>query len=212
MRRFGNRLGDNAIQHHMPDLPGLTQAGAAAVLDCYEAWHSPPRATIHEVTKMAAGASPVQRQDHSLDHPELDVLPEWPLETIGVLVTTDPAPHAIPVSWPVRAGDRQILISLKYDRGSLARLRERPDVAVLILGGGNVAMCARGTAHVVAEEMPDAADYVAVRIDVEVIDDHRQSAFAVAQGIQRTVLDDESELRALKGRVTTLQSWIDSKN
>ncbi|MEU4342342.1 hypothetical protein AB0H00_13915 [Nocardia sp. NPDC023852] len=161
---------------------------------------------------MAAGASPVQRQDHSLDHPELDVLPEWPLETIGVLVTTDPAPHAIPVSWPVRASDRQILISLKSDRGSLARLRERPDVAVLILGGGNVAMCARGTAHVVAEEMPDAADYVAVRIDVEVIDDHRQSAFAVAQGIQRTVLDDESELRALKGRVTTLQSWIDSKN
>ncbi|WP_327110145.1 hypothetical protein OHB12_20225 [Nocardia sp. NBC_01730] len=161
---------------------------------------------------MASGASPVQRQDPLLDHPELDVLPEWPLETIGVLVTTDPAPHAIPVSWPVRAGDRQILISLKFDRGSLARLQERPEVALLILGAGNVAMCARGTAHVVAEEMPDATDYVAVRIDVEVIDDHRQSAFAVAQGIQRTVLDDESELRALKGRVATLQSWIDNQN
>ncbi|WP_454195189.1 hypothetical protein [Nocardia sp. Marseille-Q1738] len=161
---------------------------------------------------MAAGASPAQRQYNSADHPELDVLPEWPLETIGVLVTTDPAPHAIPVSWPVRAGDRQILISLKFDRGSLARLRERPEVALLVLGGGNVAMCARGTAHVVAESMPDAEDYVAVRIDVDVIDDHRQSAFAIVQGIQRTVLDDESELRALKGRVSTLQSWVDDQN
>ncbi|WP_280492650.1 hypothetical protein [Nocardia asiatica] len=161
---------------------------------------------------MAAGASPAQRQHNSTDHPELDVLPEWPLETIGVLVTTDPAPHAIPVSWPVRAGDRRILLSLKYDRGSLARLREHPEVALLILGGGNVAMCARGTAHVVAEQMPGADDYVAVRIDVDVIDDHRQSAFAVVQGIQRTVLDDESELRALQSRVGTLKSWADHQN
>ncbi|CAM4255131.1 hypothetical protein NONI108955_17075 [Nocardia ninae] len=164
---------------------------------------------------MAAGASPAQRQDHSTDHhddhPELDVLPEWPRETIAVLVTTDPGPHAIPVSWPVRAGDRQILLSLKFDRGSLARLRERPQVALLILGGGNVALCARGTARVIAEQMPDAADYVAVRIDVEAIDDHRQSAFAVAGGIQRTVLDP-AELHALEGRVNTLRAWADGQN
>jgi hypothetical protein len=167
---------------------------------------------IHEVTKMAAGASPAQRQDHSTDdHPVLNVLPEWPQETIAVLVTTDPAPHAIPVSWPVRAGDRRIMISLKFDRGSLARLRERPDVALLILGGGNVALCARGTARVIAEKMPDALEYVAVRIDVEVIDDHRQSAFAVADGIQRTVLDS-SELEALRGRVTTLRTWAEDQN
>ncbi|GAA5089420.1 pyridoxamine 5'-phosphate oxidase family protein [Nocardia iowensis] len=164
---------------------------------------------------MAAEASPAQRQDrstaHHEDHPELAVLPEWPQETIAVLVTTDPAPHAIPVSWPVRAGDRRILLSLKSDRGSLARLRERPQVALLILGGGNVALCARGTAKVIAEEMPDAADYVAVRIDVEAIDDHRQSAFAVAKGIQRTVLDP-SELHALERRVTTLRAWAENQN
>ncbi len=139
------------------------------------------------------------------------MLPQWPQETIAVLVTTDPAPHAIPVSWPVRAGDRRILISLKSDRGSLARLRERPDVALLILGGGDVALCARGTAKVIAEEMRGAPDYVAVQIDVAVIDDHRQSAFAVAQGIQRTVLD-ESELNALKGRVATLRDWAEHPN
>lgn len=157
---------------------------------------------------MAAGINSAQHP--ATDHPELEALPEWPQETIAVLVTTDPAPHAIPVSWPVRAGDRRILLSLKFDRGSLARLRERPQVALLILGGGNVALCARGAAKVIAEEMPGADDYVAVRLDVDVIDDHRQSAFAVAQGIQRTVLDD-SELRALEHRVATLKSWAENE-
>ncbi|MFD5174770.1 hypothetical protein ACFWM1_03075 [Nocardia sp. NPDC058379] len=156
---------------------------------------------------MATEVDPAE-QDYVTDHPELDVLPVWPQETIAVLVTTDPAPHAIPVSWPVRAGDRRILISLKSDRGSLARLRARPEVALLILGGGNVALCARGRASVVAEQMPSAEDYTAVQLDVEVIDDHRQSAFAVDRGIQRTVLDD-SELRALEGRVETLRTWAE---
>ncbi|MFD6389495.1 hypothetical protein ACWF9G_11485 [Nocardia sp. NPDC055029] len=159
---------------------------------------------------MATEVDPAE-QDYATDHPELDVLPVWPQETIAVLVTTDPAPHAIPVSWPVRAGDRRILISLKSDRGSLARLRAQPEVALLILGGGNVALCARGRAKVIAEQMPAADDYTAVQLDVDVIDDHRQSAFAVDRGIQRTVLD-ESELRALEGRVETLRTWAEKGN
>lgn len=156
-----------------------------------------------------------ERQEPSTDmhpeHPELDVLPEWPQDTIAVLVTTDPAPHAIPVSWPVRAGDRRILLSLKSDRGSLARLRERPELALLILGGGDVALCARGTGKVIADPLPGADDYVAVELTVDVIDDHRQSAFAVASGIQRTVLDD-TELRYLRNRVATLEAMAAERN
>ena len=38
------------------------------------------------------------------EHPQLDVLPEWPARTIAFLVTVDQLPHAIPVSAPVRAG------------------------------------------------------------------------------------------------------------
>ncbi|MBF6145493.1 hypothetical protein A5780_15320 [Nocardia sp. 852002-20019_SCH5090214] len=156
-------------------------------------------------------ASAGERQQPATEHPELDILPTWPLDTIAVLVTTDPSPHAIPVSWPVRADDRRILLSLKFDRGSLARLRKRPDVALLILGGGNVALCARGRARVIADPMPGAEDYVAVAIDVEVIDDHRQGAFEVEAGIQRTVLD-EPELEYLRSRVATLQQMVDAKN
>jgi hypothetical protein len=158
---------------------------------------------------MVAGSR--ERQEPSIEHPELDVLPEWPLDTIAVLVTTDPAPHAIPVSWPVRAGDRRILLSLKSDRGSLARLRAQPEVALLILGGGNVALCARGQARVLADPMLGADDYTAVALDVAVIDDHHQSAFTVTAGIQREV-QDESELHYLESRVATLRKMAESQD
>jgi len=138
-------------------------------------------------------------------HPELDVLPHWPKETVAVLVTQDEAgdPHAIPVSWPVRADDHRILISLRHNRGSLARLRQRPRVALVIVGGGDVALCARGTARVIKEELEPDGEYAGVEITAEAIDDHRQGAFAVADGIRRTVLD-RSELVALEDRVTQL--------
>lgn len=71
--------------------------------------------------------------------------------------------------------------------------------------------CARGTAEVVADPLPGADDYVAVELKVEVIDDHRQSAFAVATGIQRTVLDD-SELRYLEQRVAVLKAMAADRN
>lgn len=137
-------------------------------------------------------------------HPELRVLPEWPRDTIAVLVTAAPGLHAIPVSWPVRAGDKRILLSLRNNRGSLARLRASAEVALVILGGGNVALSARGTAHVLADPMPGAEDYVAVAVEVEVIDDHRQGAFLVEAGIQRTVLD-EAEFEYLESRFATLR-------
>jgi len=123
-----------------------------------------------------------------------------------VLVTTDAsgAPHAIPVSWPVRAADQRILLSLRGNRGSLARLRERPGVALLILGGGNVALSARGTARVVDDAMDCCPEYAAVAIDIAVIDDHRQGAFAVTAGIQRSVLDP-TELDTLATRVEALK-------
>lgn len=131
-------------------------------------------------------------------------LPEWPLRTIAVLVTVDDAPHAIPVSAPVRAGDSSILLSLHHTRDSLARLRHRPEVALVVLAEGNTAFTARGVAHVVDEPMTGAEDYVAVEIEVTEVDDHRQPAFTVEGGVARKWID-ETEKRALSDRVSTLQ-------
>jgi Pyridoxamine 5'-phosphate oxidase len=134
------------------------------------------------------------------DHPELAVLPEWALRTIGVLATVDDCPHAIPISAPMRAGDHCILLSLHRDRGSLARRREEPRVALLILAEGDLAFTARGRAQLVSEPLAGAPEYVGIAITVETIDDHRQAAFRVESGAGRTWID-ESERMASAERV-----------
>ena len=40
---------------------------------------------------------------------DLPTLPQWPQRTVAVLSSVDEGVHAIPVSAPVRAGDRQIV-------------------------------------------------------------------------------------------------------
>jgi hypothetical protein len=134
----------------------------------------------------------------------LPELPEWPLRTVAVLATVDQGPHAIPVSAPVRVGGHTVLLSLHRSRDSLARLRRRPEVALVVLAEGDIAFTARGVARVVDEPMTDAPDYAAVAIDVTEIDDHRQAAFTVEAGVDRKWID-EDEKRALGGRVATLQ-------
>jgi Pyridoxamine 5'-phosphate oxidase len=134
---------------------------------------------------------------------ELEVLPEWPTRTIAVLATLGDGPHAIPVSAPLRACDRRILFSLHRTRGSVRRLRERPQVALAVLTEGNIAFTARGRARIVQEPMAAAPDYAAVAIEVEQIDDHRQVEFLVEAGVDRRWLD-ESERAALGERVRAL--------
>jgi hypothetical protein len=129
------------------------------------------------------------------------MLPEFPRRTIAVLSTVDPAPHAIPVSAPVRADDTTVLLSLHRSRDSLARLRANPAVALTVLAEGDVAFTARGHARVFPLESDD--DYVGVAIDVEHVDDHRQPAFAVSGGVERE-WRDEDEKRRLGARVREL--------
>ncbi|MBO3748591.1 hypothetical protein J5X84_21145 [Streptosporangiaceae bacterium NEAU-GS5] len=99
--------------------------------------------------------------------------PAWADEEL--LAQLGEGPHVIPVSAPVRADHRTILLSLHHSRDSLARLRARPEVALLILGD-DVACTARGSARVVSERMSGASDYAAVEIRVTDVDDHRAGA------------------------------------
>ncbi len=138
-------------------------------------------------------------------HARLDVLPEWPPQTIGILATADAdSIHAIPISAPVRAADRRVLLPLHRTRGSVARLRERPEVAVVVLAEGDVAMTARGRAHIVQESMTGAPEYSAIAVEVHDIDDHRQSGFNVTSGINRCWLD-EIERDSVRRRIAELR-------
>lgn len=133
-----------------------------------------------------------------------EVLPEWPARTIALLGTlgTD-GPHTIPVSAPVRASARRILLNLHRTRESLARLRERPRVAITVLAADDIAFTARGLARIIEEPMSVAPDYVAVAVEVEAVDDHRQPGFRVDGGIGRQWVD-EAERDALGRRVRSL--------
>jgi len=137
----------------------------------------------------------------------MTTLPTWPTRTVGMLATSGPdGPHVIPVSAPLRADDRRILLSLHRTRGSLERLRRRPEVALLVLTGDDVAFTARGRGSVIEEPMEVAPEYVAVAIEVEAIDDHRQSAFVVDSGVGRRWVD-EAEQKALGARVAALSAF-----
>jgi hypothetical protein len=110
------------------------------------------------------------------------VLPEWPVGTVVILATAGPSPHAIPVSTALRAGPRTILMALAASRGSLARLRADPSVAVAIVAEDNLALTAYGTAEPLEEPMPDGV--VAVRVAVERIQDHCRPAFVIEAGVR----------------------------
>jgi hypothetical protein len=136
--------------------------------------------------------------------PPLAALPDWPDDTIAMLSTVDGGPHEIPVTAPLRVGDRRIMFTLKHDRGSLVRLRGRQQVALLVLGEGNVAFTARGTARIVEERMAHAPEFAAVALEVEHIDDHRQAAMVVDAGVG-THWTDEDQRSALRERLADLR-------
>jgi hypothetical protein len=132
-------------------------------------------------------------------------LPRWPQRTVAVLSSVDEGVHAIPVSAPVRAGDRQILLSLHRSRDTVGRIRRWPEVALTFLAEDDLAFTARGTASVVEEPMTVDPEYVAVKIEVAHVDDHRQAAFRVTGGVDREWVDDTAKAR-LGARVNALRT------
>ena len=130
-----------------------------------------------------------------MSRPQLDALPEWGTGTVAVLSTGAGPPHAIPVSTAVRTGPRTIVLALALRRESLARLREDPRCALTLVGGGDVAFTASGSARIVEEPM-DASDRVAaVRIDVEAIQDHRHDDFEIDGGVRWHWTNADAERR-----------------
>jgi hypothetical protein len=120
-----------------------------------------------------------------------DALPEWPPHTVAVLSTGAGAPHAIPVSTAVRTGPRTIALALATRRESLARLREDPRCALTIVTA-EATITAHGHATIAATI---AGGVVAVRIDVEEIQDHDDARFEIEDGVRWRWTDADAERR-----------------
>jgi hypothetical protein len=121
----------------------------------------------------------------------VDALPEWEDGTVAILSTGAGAPHAIPVSTCVRAGPRTVLLALAHRRDSLNRLRSDPRCALAIVTEG-VAVTAHATATIL-DDLNEAV--VAVRLDVDEIQDHDQPTFAIEAGVRWRWIDDEARER-----------------
>ena len=130
-----------------------------------------------------------------MPRPDPAALPDWTPGTVAVLSTGAGAPHAIPVSTGVRAGDRRVVLALARRRESLARLRQDPRCALTILAGGDVAVTAQGTARVIADPLSISDRVAAVALDVDRIQDHGQPRFAIEEGVRWHWTDEESQRR-----------------
>ena len=135
------------------------------------------------------------------------MLPEWPPGTVTILATGGGSPHAIPVSAALRAGPAVALVGLAPSRESLARLRSEPRAALVVLAAVDLAFTAHGRAAVV-DELVDGV--VAVRLDVESVQDHRQPTFVIEEGVrwrwtdERAAERDAGVRRALRALADTL--------
>src|SRR3954449_8462974 len=156
------------------------------------------------------------------------MLPEWPPGTVTVLATGGGAAHAIPVSAAIRAAPDIALLGLGARRESLPRLpagpraallvvgpgaespprlRADPRAALLVLAAGDVAFTAHGRATVL-DEVVDGV--VAVRLDVERVQDHRQPSFTIEDGVRWHWTDPAAADRdaTVRGALQTLMDTL----
>jgi hypothetical protein len=96
-------------------------------------------------------------------------LPRWERGTPAVLCVA--GPHPIPITAFLRAGDDRVLFALGRKRETLRRLREDPNVALLLMGE-SLAFTAHGRAQVIAEQLEATDTVVAVELKVERLQDH----------------------------------------
>ncbi|MGI8712847.1 MAG: hypothetical protein ACR2NR_06645 [Solirubrobacteraceae bacterium] len=109
------------------------------------------------------------------------ILPEWPVGTVAILVTSGERPHAIPVSALLRAGPRLVLVGLADHRESLTRLRARPEITLAICAQ-RLAISVDGRARVLEQALVEGV--AAVAVDVLAIHDHDRPTFAIHEGVE----------------------------
>ena len=99
------------------------------------------------------------------------------------------------------------LLGLAASRESLARLRSEPRAALVVLAAGDLAFTAHGRATVL-DEVVDGV--VAVRLEVDDVQDHGQPTFVIEGGVrwrwtdERAAARDEEVRRALRALAGTL--------
>ena len=130
------------------------------------------------------------------EHVRREALPDMPDATIGVLTTSDERLLMRSRFPPPRSAPTTTASSFCADsRPGIARAPAcaRTGGADGDDGRRHGAYTAPGRARLVQDPMVNAPEYVAVALDVEHVDDHRQPAFQVDSGIGRQWVDRDKE-------------------
>jgi Pyridoxamine 5'-phosphate oxidase len=117
----------------------------------------------------------------------------WPAGTVVALATQADGPHVIPVSAALRAPGGEVWLALARSRGSLARLRSDPRVAVLVLAAGDIAATLYGPAVVVDDAIADGV--AAVRVNVARVAHHERPSFVIESGVSWHWTDATAQAR-----------------
>jgi hypothetical protein len=117
----------------------------------------------------------------------------WPAGSVVALATHGDEPHVIPVSAALRAADGNVWLALAQSRGSLARLRADPRVAVLVVAAGNVAVTLNGSAAVVDEALAEGV--AAIRVTVTEVTHHERTTFVIDSGVVWRWTDEQARAR-----------------
>jgi hypothetical protein len=127
------------------------------------------------------------------------VIPRWPEGTAAVLATAEA--HAIPVSTAVRTSDTTVHFALGRRRTTLDHLRRDPRAALVVMAAG-VAFTLHGNVTELLEEVEGA---VALRLDVESVQDHLQPTFVIEAGVVWRWTDEHAATRdaAIRAQLRT---------
>jgi hypothetical protein len=117
----------------------------------------------------------------------------WPTGSVVALATHGDEPHVIPVSAALRAADGNVWLALAQSRGSLARLRADPRVAVLVVAAGDVAVTLYGSAAVVDEALAEGV--AAIRVTVTEVAHHERTTFVIDSGVVWRWTDEQARAR-----------------
>lgn len=117
------------------------------------------------------------------------MIPDWPEGTAAVLATAEA--HAIPVSTAMRTSATTVHFALGRRRTTLEHLRRDPRAALVVMAAGT-AFTLYGTVTELSEELEGT---VALRLDVESVQDHLQPTFVIEAGVAWRWTDADAAAR-----------------
>ncbi|MGE5558054.1 MAG: pyridoxamine 5'-phosphate oxidase family protein [Bacillota bacterium] len=125
----------------------------------------------------------------------------------GILATVnqDATPHTSPMNLMVAPDPKHIYLAIARNSQTLANIRLHEPAALALLDEGNIAVCIKGLAKVIKENMDANYNLAVIALGVAEVKNDASPQFLVVQGV-RTRHSSETGLLSIKKVFTELLS------